>query len=55
MTDEQAEKIIRELRAIKMALWTAILLAVGLWVTSKVIEAVIGPPPPPTVTVQPPR
>jgi len=53
MTDEQAEKILRELRAIKLAIWTAILLAVLTFTSLKIIEAIMGPPPPPTVSVQP--
>jgi hypothetical protein len=55
MTEEQGEKILRELRAIKVALWTAILAAVFFFATQKVIEAVVGPPPPPTMSLQPPK
>jgi hypothetical protein len=55
MTDEQTEKILRELRAIKVARWTAILLAVFIFTSLKIIEAIVGPPPPPTVSVQPPK
>ena len=51
----QAEKLLRELRQIKLAIWTAILLALFFFALQKITEAIIGPPPPPTVSVQPPR
>jgi len=53
MTEEQAEKILHELRSIKVAVWTAILLAVFIFTSLKIIEAIVGPAPPPTVSVQP--
>jgi hypothetical protein len=52
MTDDQAERIIRELRAIKRALWIAILFGAFVFASLQVLAAVVGPPPP-TVTVQP--
>jgi hypothetical protein len=54
MTDLQAEKVLRELRAIKVAIWTGVLVAAFAWTTQKVIDAVFRPPPPP-VTAQPPK
>jgi hypothetical protein len=55
MTEEQAEKIVRELRAIKLVLCVGLLLAVSLFSVQRIVEAVAGPPPPPTVSVQPGR
>jgi hypothetical protein len=55
MTEDQGEKILRELRAIKMAIWTAILIAALGFVSQKLIDAVFGPLPPPPVTIQPPK
>jgi hypothetical protein len=54
MTDDQAERLIRELKAIKHALWIAILFWAVVFATLQVVAAVFGPPPP-TVTVQAPK
>jgi len=53
MTEEQAEKIFRELRWIRMGIWTAILLAAFIFASQEIMKAIIGPPPP--VNVQLPK
>ena len=55
MTDDQVNKIVKELKAIKLAIWIAILVGVLYWASRQIIEVVIGPPPPPVVSIQPPR
>jgi hypothetical protein len=55
MTDDQADKILKELKAIKQAIWIVILVVVLYWATRQVMEVIAGPPPPPVVSIQPPR
>ncbi len=55
MTEAQADKIIKELKSIRLLLTAGILVAAVAWASHQVTQAIIGPPPPPTVSVQPPK
>ena len=46
MTDDQVERIVRELRGIKQVLWAAFLTAAGLFLGVRLIGAAVGPPRP---------
>jgi hypothetical protein len=54
MTDAQAERLIQELRGIRLALWASLLIAVGIFTAFEIIQVVIGPPPVPTTSISPP-
>jgi len=53
VNDDQAEKLLRELRAIKLALWTAILAAAVLYLGTRIVAVAFEPPP--VVSHQPPK